>query len=309
MTGPIQVMVNGLKGKMATSIAQAIYTDPKGKAFCNSLHQEPDYEFDLLSLSLTGPETKANEIDGTLPNSIVSLRFLTLRFEQQRIMLIKPDERGQLPGLLTESGLIPSSIIAVDYTRPDAVNSNAELYCSLGMPFVMGTTGGDRPKLEETVKNSKIPAVIAPNMTKQIVVFQAMMQYAAETFPGAFRGYRLKIRESHQTGKADTSGTAKAMVQYFNQLGIPFTTDQIEMVRNPCEQMMLGVPKEALRGHGWHTYTLLSEDGNVLFQFTHNVNGREPYVSGTLDAIRFLHTKVEAGEKGLYTMINVAKGK
>jgi 4-hydroxy-tetrahydrodipicolinate reductase len=56
-----------------------------------------------------------------------------------------------------------------------------------GMPFVMGTTGGDREKLIQTVRDSTICAVIAPNMAKQIVGIQAMMEYAATTFPGHFR--------------------------------------------------------------------------------------------------------------------------
>jgi 4-hydroxy-tetrahydrodipicolinate reductase len=126
----------------------------------------------------------------------------------------------------------------------------------------------------------------------------------------------LDIVESHQKGKADTSGTAKAMVEkldgspgYFNQLGIPFRKDQIRMIREPEEQLRLGVPEDALTGHGWHTYTLHSEDGTVLFQFTHNVNGRDVYAKGTLDAIRYLQKKIDAGEKGkVYSMIDVLKG-
>lgn len=35
-------------------------------------------------------------------------------------------------------------IVVVDYTHPDAVNSNAEFYAKKGLNFVMGTTGGDR---------------------------------------------------------------------------------------------------------------------------------------------------------------------
>ena len=130
--------------------------------------------------------------------------------------MIKPSER--------ESFLASADKphISVDFTHPSAVNTNAEFYCQNDLPFVMGTTGGDREKLEETVRNSNIVAVIAPNMAKQIVAFQAMMQYAANTFPNAFNEYSLEITESHQKGKADTSGTAKAMVGYFNSLGIPF---------------------------------------------------------------------------------------
>ncbi|MBW1822577.1 MAG: dihydrodipicolinate reductase, partial [Deltaproteobacteria bacterium] len=66
-----------------------------------------------------------------------------------------------------------ASFISIDYTHPTAVNSNAEFYCKNILPFVMGTTGGDRKFLEETVNSSSIAAVIAPNMAKQIVGFQA----------------------------------------------------------------------------------------------------------------------------------------
>jgi 4-hydroxy-tetrahydrodipicolinate reductase len=174
----------------------------------------------------------------------------------------------------------------------------------------MGTTGGDRQKLVQTVEQSDITAVIAPNMGKQIVAFQAMMEYASKTFPGVFNGYDLEIKESHQKGKADTSGTAKAMIGYFNALGTPFSKEQIVMERDPkTQQTQWGVPEAHLGGHGWHTYTLRSQDDTVFFQFTHNVNGRDIYARGTLDAIHYLAKKIEAGAKGqAFTMIDVLKG-
>jgi 4-hydroxy-tetrahydrodipicolinate reductase len=149
-------------------------------------------------------------------------------------------------------------------------------------------------------------------MAKQIVGFQAMMEYAAHTFPGLFDGYSLEIKESHQKGKADTSGTAKAMVEYFNQLGIPFSAKDILMERDPqSQQKIWRVPEEYLGGHGWHTYTLISEDKSVKFEFTHNVNGRDIYAKGTLDAILYLSQKIDEGNgKGkVYSMIDVLKKK
>lgn len=63
-------------------------------------------------------------------------------------------------------------MIVVDYTLPSAVNENATFYCENSLPFVMGTTGGDREKLIADVAASGNYAVIAPNMGKQIVAFQ-----------------------------------------------------------------------------------------------------------------------------------------
>lgn len=48
-----------------------------------------------------------------------------------------------------------------------------------------------------------------------------MMEYMAQEFPGAFSGYKLEVRESHQRTKADTSGTAKAVINSFAKLGAP----------------------------------------------------------------------------------------
>ena len=147
-------------------------------------------------------------------------------------------------------------------------------------------------------------------MAKQIVGFQAMMEYAAATFPDLFKGYSLEIKESHQQGKADTSGTARAMVGYFNRLGLSYSPDDIIQIRDPqIQKSQWGIPEKYLSGHGWHTYTLVSEDQTVRFEFSHNVNGRDVYVLGTVDALLFLSDKVQAGAGGrMYTMIDVLKG-
>lgn len=50
-----------------------------------------------------------------------------------------------------------------------------------------------------------------------------MMDNMAKEFPGAFSGYKLEVTESHQRTKADTSGTAKAVVGSLQQLGLDFS--------------------------------------------------------------------------------------
>jgi len=273
---PIKVMVNGLPGNMAVLVATHILGDDR---------------FELIPESLTGPEIQENE------HAIESIR----------IKLIRPEMREQaIPDIKTANG----DFLSVDYTHPAAVNENVEFYCKFNLPFVMGTTGGDRKQLEKTVVSSSNAAVIAPNMAKQIVGFQAMMEYAANTFTDLFKGYSLEIRESHQHGKADTSGTAKAMVRYFNQLGIIFPEESITMERDPeTQKTKWGIPEANLTGHAWHTYRLASEDKTVRFEFTHNVNGRDVYAKGTLDALAYLHHKLNQDAKGkVFSMIDVLKG-
>lgn len=208
------------------------------------------------------------------------------------------------------------NVVVVDYTLPQAVNGNASLYLEHGYPFVMGTTGGDRDKLYADVEAAGAYAVIAPQMGKQIVAFQAMLQYLAREYPGAFEGYTLSVVESHQATKVDTSGTAQDVVETIVKgFGVrPFDVQDIEKVREPAEQMSrLGVPESNLGGHAFHTYTLTSPDGCTLFEFKHNVVGRSIYAQGTVDAVEFLAEKafhnVDCGKR-IFNMVDVlASGK
>ncbi|MBW2645332.1 MAG: dihydrodipicolinate reductase, partial [Deltaproteobacteria bacterium] len=114
---PIKVMVNGLPGNMATTVAE---------------HALRDSNFQLLPYSLTGPEITDTE---TVVGSV-------------SVRLIRPEEREDAIAKVQEA---EGPLIAVDYTHPSSVNSNASFYCEKSIPFVMGTTGGDREGLTTVV--------------------------------------------------------------------------------------------------------------------------------------------------------------
>jgi len=265
----ISVIVNGLPGKMANAVAEAVAKSEDLK---------------LLPVSLTGPEVEIKEI-------VIS--GITVK-------LFTPDKQLFLLG-----NHFPD--IQVDFTHPSAIRDNVNFYTEMGTPFVLGTTGGDLDYISTKVKKTGINAVVAPNMAGEIVAFQMMMDWLASNFPGLFKDYNLTITESHQKTKADTSGTAKAMIKTFNRLGIPFTVDQIDKKRTEKDYYLRGIPEEHWGGHGYHTYSLSKKDGSVDFSFTHNVRGREAYVANTLSAIRYLFEKGhEPCSKGeVYSMADV----
>lgn len=283
------VIMSGLPGKMPTLVAETL------------LKQKED--FFVSSRALTGEGQPISCDVGGMP-----------------FYLCGPEKHEELL-----NSVITQNPIIVDFTQPDAVNRNAELYCKYKLPFVMGTTGGDRSKLEQTVVDSGNTAVIAPNMAKPIVLMQAMLDDVTKKLPGALSNFSYRFRESHQAAKQDVSGTALAFSRnYFDKLAIPLNLPEklkvedvsklgikgVLPIRNKEIQLDLGVPEEHLSGHGWHTYTLESRDGTVKLEFTHNVNGRQVYADGTLDAIRFLHSKLgkkEARGK-VYSMIDVLRG-
>ncbi|WP_300667689.1 dihydrodipicolinate reductase C-terminal domain-containing protein [Desulfoluna sp.] len=270
---PIHIMINGVPGKVATTLLA---------------HAMKDERFTVIPFSLTGPGTeKSIPVNGT------------------DITLVSPDERFEA---IKKIKAKYAPFITVDYTHPTAVDANVAFYCENGLPFVMGTTGGNRDQIREAVNHSDIPAVIAPNMAKQIVGLQAMIEYGAQNFPGLFNGYEMSVKESHQSWKADTSGTAKAIIRQFNLLGVDFTEADIDKVRDPEAQKAMGIAEEHLDGHGWHTYTLKASDGGSEFGITHNINGRDIYAEGTLDAVAFVEKKRDQGISGhCFSMIDVMK--
>ncbi len=273
----IVVAMSGLPGNMPSKIVEQILIADKKK-----------YPFTVCPHALTGPEVTQKQV--TIgekkfmlypPNRIEDFFDAVERFENRR------------------------PVVIVDYTHASAIEYNVRMYCEEGIPFVMGTTGGDEKWIKKVVQETENCAIVGPNASTQIVVFQAMMAYVAKTFPDVFRGFSLELVESHQKGKKDTSGTAKAVVTCFNAMGIPFTFDQIKMIREPEAQRAMGVSEEYLRGHAWHTYILRSPDDSVFFQFTHNVNGRDTYAIGTLDLINFLINNMKIGKT--YSVIDCAK--
>jgi 4-hydroxy-tetrahydrodipicolinate reductase len=266
-------MINGLPGRVASETASAFL--------------ENQDRFELVPLSFTGPEIEQS------------------KWEQggASVRLVRPDERPEAEEELKKH----QPFIVVDFTLPSAVMDNVAEYCRRGWPFVIGTTGADYEAIAEQVAKVDFCAVANPNMSIPIVLIQSALSYLAENFPGALDGWKAGIVESHQQGKADTSGTAKHMVRYFNALGVDIDVDQIEKIRDPERQKNeVQVPQEYLSGHAYHTYRLKSPDGSVELGFLHNVLGRRTYAVGTIQSVEFLQSQLDQGCKGkLFSMLDV----
>ena len=279
---------NGHPGPMATAAAEACLR--KGLT--------------LAPFCLTGPAVTDLEAVVTDPDTGRS----------QTVRLIRADDEQGVKEALFETSSIPAGekLIAFDYTHPTAVLGNAALYVESKIPFVMGSTGGDRSALSEIVAGH--PCVIAPNMGKQIVAMQLALETLASRFPGSFDGYSLEVEESHQKQKADTSGTCLAVVETIGNLQGPkspeFKPEDITLHRSDESSSAFGVPAEHLTsGHAHHTYRLTSSDKTVSFELQHDVNGRRVYADGTADAIDFLLRHLDSGgEERVYSMVDVLEG-
>jgi 4-hydroxy-tetrahydrodipicolinate reductase len=265
------LFMSGLPGRMATAVAEAAVEAS---------------DIDLQPLALTG----AKEDKQTIGEAEIEL----VHHEQSE-------------HFLKALQAMPGSIV-VDYTHPSAVKGNVELYTQNRIPFILGTTGGDYSEIEAMVVKSKTPAVIAPNMALPIVAITSMLTQAREEYPGVFDGYELTVRESHQKEKADTSGTAKALISEWQGMGANFNDDNLNLCRDPeAQKIEWGIPDEYLSGHAYHTYDLNSDDGTAHFSLSHNILGRKIYALGTLHALRFLSKRLDDPVEKSYNMIDVLR--
>lgn len=69
--------------------------------------------------------------------------------------------------------LLAQSVQSVKSTM-DMLADNAVFYCQNKIPFVMGTTGGDRHKLLQDTNDAGVYAVIAPQMGKQVSICSSL---------------------------------------------------------------------------------------------------------------------------------------
>ena len=261
----ISVMVNGVPGPMAVAVAEACL----------------DKGFNIVPMAFTGPQIRANEI-------IIRGKERTQWVE----LVAGPGHNSDASAKLANLKSNYPDLIIVDYTHPSAVTNNIKCYVENDADFVMGTTGGDPKEINPILDQAKSIAVIAPNMAKQIVALQATLKEMAARYPRSFEGYSLTVTESHQRKKADTSGTAKAVVAHLVDLNggnFDEAFNSIVKLRTKEDSMKFGVPEEFIdAGHAFHTYHMESPDGTVNFELQHNVCGRRVYAEGTADAVAFV---------------------
>jgi 4-hydroxy-tetrahydrodipicolinate reductase len=123
------------------------------------------------------------------------------------------------------------------------------------------------------------PVVLCPNTNILMLKFMNMLARGAHLF----RGYSIKLTESHQAQKASVPGTAVSMA---SALGL--NAGDVHSVRDPDKQKVaLHIPVEHLNRHAYHQIVI--EDAACSINLETRVYGASPYADGVariLAAIR-----------------------
>jgi 4-hydroxy-tetrahydrodipicolinate reductase len=168
--------------------------------------------------------------------------------------------------------------VAVDFTRPEAVEENVRVALQAGLPVVIGTTGWDEERVAALARVHALPVFYAPNFALGAVLMMRFAAEAAALMPHA------EIVELHHERKLDApSGTAKATAALLPE-GTP-----IHSVRLPG----LVAHQEVIFGGPGQTLTI-----------RHDTTSREAFVDGVLLALEKVRTLPSGLTVGLERLLD-----
>lgn len=167
---------------------------------------------------------------------------------------------------------------------PDLVEFCAER----NIPVLQGSTG---QKLDPAWP---VLLVDAPNFALPILrLIHLLSNFSHELTPPDYT-LGISVMESHQSTKRSFPATAARMAEAVGAL-----EEDVISIRDQPTQLALGVPFEALDGHGYHWITWAG--AGVVIQLSTKVNGRDAYFGGGHYLLRQLHERRE--EKGVQDVL------
>jgi 4-hydroxy-tetrahydrodipicolinate reductase len=210
------------------------------------------------------------------------------------------EDAARVAGLETPSVPITTSLVealaeavpdvAVDFTIPESVKSNAQAVLRAKVACVVGATGlrqSDLDELAALCEEMKTPCLVAPNFAIGAVLMMQLAQQAARYFDSA------EIIELHHAAKVDApSGTAlrtaRLIAESACRAGMSAHPRRPEAPDQPSRGYSeSGIPIHSVRLPGLvaHQEVIFGGLGQTL-TIRHDSFGRESFMPGVLLAIR-----------------------
>ena len=176
--------------------------------------------------------------------------------------------------------------VAIDFSSPAAVASNATALAARGINLVIGTTGWekDAAAVRQAAASAGIGVVAAPNFSTGVVLFEAIVERAATLFAGQ-ADFGAWIHEAHHVAKKDApSGTALLLKHTMERGGFDRAID----VSSTRAGQIPG------------THTVGFDGPAESITLSHAARDRTGFARGALAAARFVK-----GRRGWFTMKDV----
>jgi len=176
--------------------------------------------------------------------------------------------------------------VAVDFSTPDVVGANAAVLARRGINLVIGTTGWqkDEASVRQAVADGGVGAVVAPNFSTGVVLFEALVGQAARLFAGQSE-FGAFVHEAHHATKKDApSGTALLLERAMKRSGFSRPID----VASTRAGFIPG------------THTVGFDGPAETVTLTHTARDRTAFARGAIAAAKWV-----VGRRGWFSMEDV----
>jgi 4-hydroxy-tetrahydrodipicolinate reductase len=193
-------------------------------------------------------------------------------------------ELGKLKISSNSDGLFLVDIF-VDFTTPEATETNLDFVARYKKALVLGTTGLSDAQIKKVEEISKVvPVVFSPNMSVGVNVLFSVLPEIAKRLG---HDYSIEIVEAHHKAKKDApSGTARRLIAILKEV----TAKEI-----PVHSIRLGDIT------GDHTVIFCGNSERI--EIKHQAHSRDLFAIGALKAAKWVFGK----PPGLYSMQDVLK--
>lgn len=173
--------------------------------------------------------------------------------------------------------------VALDFSRPDAALRSAEIFFSMNVRVVMGTTGfskAEEAELYALADRYGGGLIYAPNITRGVSTLMLLTELASRILSG----YDVEIIEMHHKRKVDVpSGTAAKLADSLRE-----TVPGGERREVPVSSVRAGGIV------GCHKVMLVGE--NDMIEISHQSFSRDAFAEGALFAAEFIRDKTGSYE-------------
>jgi len=176
--------------------------------------------------------------------------------------------------------------VAIDFSTAGALKDNFPRYVERKLPAVIGTTGWSQHEgtLRASIEAAGVGVVAAPNFSTGVVLFEALVAYAAKLF-GPQADFAAFLHEAHHSAKKDApSGTAFLLKRAMEQSGYARPID----VSSTRAGFIPG------------THTVGFDGPAETITLTHTARDRTAFARGALTAAKWIQ-----GKRGWFTMRDV----
>ncbi|EFJ44438.1 hypothetical protein VOLCADRAFT_106419 [Volvox carteri f. nagariensis] len=217
------------------------------------------------------------------------------------------------------------NMMVVDYTLAHCVDDHVRFYTANGLPFVMGTAGGNRAGMREVAEAAGVYAVLPSPAGEQAAALFALLVSLGAPLPPHFEEYTYEaVGRSGDADALDLLNPAAAadIAQSLRLMGIQCDEAQVHRMRAMRQQRVGGgmhleqelrttsTNLRALEGRGLsRTCRLTAPGGHHTLMLRHYGLDRTAFAAGAVEAARFLAERVaEGASQRAYDMVDVLRG-